>query len=213
MDFITVFIIGLVIYSLIKNVKKRFESRNPMSGREIFTGGDSLTQIKEMLKQYKEIQNPEQAWELEQKIKYGRRPAGLSTEKKAGVERVWAETAVSGTEGTSGSEGTQGSEGTFGYEGTWGIEGTSGYEGAQGTEGTTGSEGIPGIEGIPGNEGYWSKGIPGEGIASIKPVPPKEAVGFFDPDFHLDEQELQKGIIWAEVLGLPRALRPYRTRR
>lgn len=214
MDFVTVIIIGLVIYSLIKKVRKRIQPRNPVSGREIFTGGDSLNQLKEMLKQYKEIQNSKQVWDFEQKIKYSKRPTGVNIDEKAGVEGVWAETAASVTEGTSGSEGTQGNEGIAGYEGIQGIEGTSGYEGTQGTEGTSGSEGIPGIEGITGNEGYWSKGIPGEGIDSLKPVPPKEAVfGFFDPDFHPNEQELLQGIIWAEVLGRPRALNPFRSTR
>lgn len=200
MDFITVIVIGLVIYSLIKKVKNRIGPGSTISGRE--TGSDSITLLKEMLRQYKEIQDPKQIWELERKINYGKRLENMSVEGEAGVEGSWAEAAVSGAEGTSGSEGTQG------------IEGTSGYEGTQGIEGTAGTEGTLGREGTPGYEGYWSKGIPGERIPVLIPIPQKEAVfGFFDSDFHPNEQELLQGIIWAEVLGPPRALRPFRSTR
>jgi hypothetical protein len=197
MDFITVIIIGLVIYSLIKKVKKRIQPGNTISGGEIFTGRDSITFLKEMLKQYKEIQDPKQIWELERKIKYGKRPENMNAEGAAAVEGVWAEAAASGTEGTSGGEGTQGIEGTSDYEGTQGIEGTSGYEGAQGIEGISGYESTRRIERIP----------------DIAYTPQREAAyGFLKYDFHPNEQELLQGVIWAEVLGRPRALRPYRSR-
>ncbi|MDD2235028.1 MAG: hypothetical protein PHZ11_08210 [Desulfitobacteriaceae bacterium] len=221
MDFITVVVIGLVIYSLIKKVNKKIQPGSTISDREVFTGRDSLTLLKEMLEQYKEIQDPQQIREIERKISYGKRLKTITAEGEAGVEGVWAETAVSKVEGTSGYEGIQGIEGTSGYEGIQGIEGTSGYEGIQGIEGTSGYEGIQGIEGTSGYEGI--QGIEGtsgyEGIQGIEGTPGQRAQafevasGFLNPDFYPNKQELLQGIIWAEVLGRPRALRSFRSTR
>jgi hypothetical protein len=198
MDLITVVIIGLVIYSIIKKVKKKIQPDSPVSEREIFTGRDSLTLLREIIKQTKEFQDPKQVLELKQKISYAKRLENMSAEGEAGVERLWAEAADLGVEGISGSEGTQGIEGTLGSEGTQGIEGTSGIEGTQGIEGTSGYEGNWGI-----------KGTPGQGVQALASTPRREAVyGFLNPDFRLNEQEILQGIIWAEVLGRPRALRP-----
>jgi Collagen triple helix repeat (20 copies). len=176
MDFITVVIIGLVIYSVIKKVKKKTQPGTPVSDK----GQDSLTLLREMMKQYMEIQDPKE---------------NINPKREAGVERVWAEAAVPGAEGTSGSNGAWGIEGIAGIEGSQGIEGTWGDEGTQGIEGTSSYESVRRIETIPS-------------------TPQREAVsGFFNPDFHPNEQELLQGIIWAEVLGRPRAVRPFRSTR
>jgi hypothetical protein len=179
MDLITVVIIGLVIYSIIKKVKKKIQPDSPVSEREIFTGRDSLTLLREIMKQPKEFQDLKQVLELKQKISYGQRLENMSAEGEAEVERLWAEAAALGIEGTPGIEGTQGIEGTPGIEGSWGLKGT-----------------------------------PGQGVQALAYMPRSEAVyGFLKPDFQLNEQELLQGIIWAEVLERPRALRPFRSTR
>lgn len=194
MDFITVVIIGLVIYSVIKKVKKKTQPGTPVSDKEIF-GQDPRTLFREIMKQYKEIQDPEQVSELNQRTSYGKRPENMNPKREAGVEGVWAEAAVPGAEGTSGSNGA------------WGIEGIAGIEGSQGIEGTWGDEGTQGIE---GTSSYKSV----RRIETIPSTPQREAVsGFFNPNFHPNEQELLQGIIWAEVLGRPRAVRPFRSTR
>lgn len=72
------------------------------------------------------------------------------------------------------------------------------------TEGMQGDEGRPGVEGTPGTEGsprYAS--VSGE-LAETAPRP-KEAA----PTVQVDNQALMQGVIWAEVLGKPRALKPF----
>lgn len=84
-------------------------------------------------------------------------------------------------------------------------------EGAS-TEGMQGDEGRPGIEGTPGTEGSSRYGTgyaaASGGLAEAAPRPPEAAPAA--PAVPLDSQALRQGVIWAEVLGRPRALKPFR---
>ncbi|ODA42660.1 hypothetical protein [Desulfosporosinus sp. BG] len=84
------------------------------------------------------------------------------------------------------------------------TEGTQGIEGTQGTEGTQGIEGTSDYVGILGLEAYKStEEIPREEVA-------KEPLGLRGIELSLTERELVQGVIWAEILGKPRSLRPFR---
>lgn len=92
---------------------------------------------------------------------------------------------------------------SYGREGSEKVEGFS-------TEGTWGTEGTAGVEGSVGSEGMWggkeSLGKP-EGKprdASAKPVEQEKPV--FPA---VSDNPLVQGIIWAEVLGKPRAYNKY----
>lgn len=107
----------------------------------------------------------------------------------------------------SGSEGSEG----FGSEGYTSTEGTSGTEGTGGTEGTPGTEGTWGTEGTYGSEG--SSGS--KEISTFKDTlePSPKAVRTKKPEQQenpmslprITEDSLMQGVIWAEVLGKPRA--------
>lgn len=122
-----------------------------------------------------------------------------------------------GTEGTQGVEGTRGTEGTQGVEGTWGTEGTQGVEGTWGTEGTQGVEGTWGTEGTQGVEG--TSEYRGTGGIEVCPPDTERETGEKIPrvaqkqsgfGFPTTENQLVQGIVWAEILGKPRALHPFR---
>ena len=80
----------------------------------------------------------------------------------------------------SGSEGYISQEGTSGTEGTWGTEGTPG------TEGTLGSDTLK---------------LSPEDAPTKKPEEQKNPMR--SPS--ITEESLMQGVIWAEVLGKPRA--------
>ncbi|TWH56257.1 hypothetical protein DesLBE_0452 [Desulfitobacterium sp. LBE] len=105
-----------------------------------------------------------------------------------------------------GREGSERVEG-FSTEGTWGTEGTAGVEGSVGSEGMWGSEGSFDRESaFSGKTGKESLGKP-EGkprYASAKPVEQEKPV--FPA---VSDNPLVQGIIWAEVLGKPRAYNKY----
>lgn len=95
-------------------------------------------------------------------------------------------------------------EGTQGVEGIQGVEGTQGTEGTQGVEGTQGTEGTSEYVGILGLEAYKSAiETPGEGM-NMNPS------GLSGVQVSLTEKELVQGVMWAEILGKPRAMRPFR---
>lgn len=83
-------------------------------------------------------------------------------------------------------------------EGTQGIEGTQGVEGTQGTEGTSEYVGILGLEAYKSTEE-----TPSEEMA-------RNSSGLSNVHLSLTERELVQGVMWAEILGKPRAMRPFR---
>lgn len=108
-----------------------------------------------------------------------------------------------------------------GREGVWGDEGRPVMDASPSSEGTMGVEGLQGAEGTAGREGTYgiSTGIPGSsrGGGGPKDVSiPKGAnavmsgVGEKEIPVTLSQAQLVQGIIWAEVLGRPRALRRFR---
>jgi hypothetical protein len=128
---------------------------------------------------------------------------GYGSEGYPGTEGLGTE-GQSGVEGSSGSEGVWGTEGTFGTEGTYGSEGTYGNEGTPGVEGAYRTYRNPPVKGPQNNEILNKKETP--------PVSPKKG--------RVTEQKKQanlagiptttqdpiiQGVIWAEVLGKPRA--------
>ncbi len=99
------------------------------------------------------------------------------------------------------SYGREGSErvDSFSAEGSWGMEGTAGVEGSAGREGMLGST-------FSGGIGQESLGKPERkpGNASSKPI------GQERPVFPaVSDNPLVQGIVWAEVLGKPRAYNKY----
>lgn len=195
--FIVNAIIVLLIFSFIK--KKIFSSKDPRSAA-----------LREMLQQWRESLDPEK----DQVLRSGQNPdrtnpaltrGSRGPAKIAGLpEYAWPVEI----EGTAGIEGTEGIEGTAETEGTAGVEGSASSEGTTGSEGSADIEGTAGIEGTQGREG---KLVSKETQERALPAPGEAAAGFFAPDFKIDEQELRQGVIWAEVLGRPRALRPFRS--
>jgi len=111
----------------------------------------------------------------------------------------YAKTEGFGTEGISGSEGSQDNEGVWGTEGTFGSEGTIGAEGYHepernfATEESPKSKDIPNLVGLP-------KPNPKE-VQSREPKQQESLTRF--PG--ITEDSLMQGVIWAEVLGKPRA--------
>lgn len=111
-------------------------------------------------------------------------------------------------------------EAAKGQEGEWGDEGRPDEEeGAMGVEGMMGSEGTPGIEGTASSEGLSLERISMEqgAVFGINQPPvlngkenPKVPIGNGNDGFPVTENVLMQGVIWAEILGKPRALRPYR---
>ena len=83
-------------------------------------------------------------------------------------------------------------------EGIQGIEGTPGIEGTQGIEGTSEYVGILGLEAYKSSEE-----TPREEMARN----PLDLSGIH---LSLTERELVQGVMWSEILGKPRALRPFR---
>jgi len=77
------------------------------------------------------------------------------------------------------------------------VEGTQGIEGIPGTEGTTE------YVGILGAEAYKSTEIPSERMVS-------NASALSGIQLSLTERELVQGVIWAQILGKPRAMHPFR---
>lgn len=107
-------------------------------------------------------------------------------------------------------------ERTFWSEGTTGIEGTSGVEGSSGVEGTSGIEGVSGTEGTPGSEG--TVGVEGSNTKSLRQSSERRLIPSRteDSQYFLDltEENLIHGMIWAQVLGKPRArIKQYRHNR
>ncbi|HEY8910878.1 MAG TPA: hypothetical protein VIM51_11455 [Desulfosporosinus sp.] len=77
-------------------------------------------------------------------------------------------------------------------------------EGTQGVEGTQGIEGTSEYVGILGEEGYKST------KASISGDMVRNPSDLSDVHLSLTERELVQGVMWAEILGKPRAMRPFR---
>ncbi|GAB6153377.1 hypothetical protein JCM17380_21270 [Desulfosporosinus burensis] len=77
-------------------------------------------------------------------------------------------------------------EGTQGIEGTQGVEGTSDYVGILGSKAYKNAEETPSEE--------WTRNPTGLCGASLA----------------LTKRELVQGVMWAEILGKPRAMRPFR---
>ena len=101
---------------------------------------------------------------------------------------------------SAGRDGYAGTEG-FGTEGTFGHEGSIDAEGAWGIEGTIGSEGTIGVEGYYGpNFGGPNEPIPQE-VQTSKQKQQEDLTRF--P--RITEDSLMQGVIWAEILGKPRA--------
>lgn len=69
--------------------------------------------------------------------------------------------------------------------------------------GTAGTQGASGYVGIIGAEAYKSKETPSEGTVQN----PFESSGI---QLSLTEKEVVQGVMWAEILGKPRAMRPFR---
>lgn len=105
---------------------------------------------------------------------------------------------------TSQSYGGEGSERVEGFstEGTWGTEGTAGVEGSAGREGMLGT--------FSGEIGQEPSGKPQRkpGNTSSKPIEQGRPVF---PS--VSENPFVQGIIWAEVLGKPRAYNKYANNR
>ncbi len=84
------------------------------------------------------------------------------------------------------------------------TEGTQGMEGTQGSEGTQGTEGTSDYVGILGAEAYKStEETPGTKMGMNPP-------SLRDFQLSLTQNELVQGVMWAEILGKPRAMHPYR---
>ncbi|MEL1136494.1 hypothetical protein AAC978_15075 [Desulfitobacterium sp. THU1] len=111
------------------------------------------------------------------------------------------------SEGTSGTEGygTEGrpSEDYLSAEGSWGVEGTSGNEGSTSREGALGNEGTSGREGNLGVAGAKKPQLELVGKQISNVGYPQQQAGFAFPSQAVNP--LIQGVIWAEVLGKPRA--------
>lgn len=104
-----------------------------------------------------------------------------------------------------------------GYEGEWGDEGrptnmrpAMSDEGSIGVEGSVGTEGIAGTEGSAGTEGIFvpQKKLSTKEKANLRTVSSAAATGVWDNE--LSMKDLVRGVIWSEVLGRPRAMKPHR---
>ena len=97
-----------------------------------------------------------------------------------------------------GREGSEGIEGSIGLEGSAGLEGISGSEGRFGTEGTLGKEGSFGTE--------------GRDLKAMGPATSEDKTETLKEQFenrpllpNLSGGNLAEGVIWAEILGKPKA--------
>ena len=81
-------------------------------------------------------------------------------------------------------------------EASW-MDNSSETEGTAGIEGTDGVEGTAGVEGPAGSEGTFNPTLTSE----IKPLQLEEPPSY--PD--LAEKNLAEAVIWAEILGKPKA--------
>ena len=107
-----------------------------------------------------------------------------------------------GREGLEGSEGYS-TEGTWGSEGTWGTEGIGGSEGSESWEGTLGNEGTSGLESRLSTQ--KGKGMLGKPDAK-QGIPAPQLTHQQRPVLPvISESPLVQGVIWAEILGKPRA--------
>jgi len=87
------------------------------------------------------------------------------------------------------------------------TEGTQGIEGTQGTEGTQGNEGTSDYVGILGADAYKSIDVvPSEEMSRNRSE--QGIMGSFR--LPVAERDLVQGVMWAEILGKPRAMHPYR---
>lgn len=95
-----------------------------------------------------------------------------------------------------------------GFEETMDLKETRDYyvetEGTQGIEGTQGTEGTSEYIGILGLEAYKSTEETPRGEMARNPL------GLSGVQLSLTERELVQGVMWAEILGKPRGLRPFR---
>lgn len=102
-----------------------------------------------------------------------------------------------------------------GQEGAWGDEGRPVVDASPSSEGIMGTEGTQGVEGTVGTEGdstESSRTRKSNGVSMGKAVDRdtrdiREESGL---SVSLAERDLIQGIVWAEVLGKPRALRRFR---
>lgn len=101
---------------------------------------------------------------------------------------------------TSQSYGGEGSERVdrFSTEGSWGTEGTAGVEGSTGREGM--------LSTFSGEIGQGSSGKPQRKPGNTSSQPIEQARPVFPS---VSENPLVQGIVWAEVLGKPRAHNKY----
>ena len=79
------------------------------------------------------------------------------------------------------------------------TEGAQGTEGTQGTNETNNHVGILGAGAYSSTEEAPQQKVPGIPQTTMAPI-----------RFSLTERELVQGVMWAEILGKPRALRPFR---
>ncbi len=101
-----------------------------------------------------------------------------------------------------------------GQEGVWGDEGRPVMDASPGSEGMMGTEGSEGVEGTPGSEGVsvdsGKAGTSGgDAFAEAKHNGQRSSADELSLSIGLSEGELVQGIIWAEILGKPRALRRF----
>lgn len=182
MSFFTVVIIIWAIYQLIVSVMKKKGTQQTLGK---LSNSIKLPDGRLMREVIQGTSRGTWGEQLKQALENGPYQAGsLQSTKPKGFEET--KDYYIETEGTEGFEGTQGVEGTQGTEGTQGIEGTSEYVG------------------ILGLEAYKSaEETPSEEIANNPP-------GLSGLQLSLTERELVQGVMWSEILGKPRAMRPFR---
>jgi len=119
--------------------------------------------------------------------------------------------------------GPQSARKSQGMEGYQGIEGTQGVEGIQGVEGTEGVEGTPRWESardvvriqstknlMAAAERTLRQAGKTESLAEYRTVGKTSTAAF--KGLAVDAQALRDAVIWSEIIGKPRALRPFRSR-
>lgn len=183
MDFFTVIVIGFAIYSFIGKIKRKNQSGSTIPGK--------LTSIGEMLSgrdtkstSFREILNQ---WVESQN------PKRILEQFPERNFSSLNDDPDLGTEESTQSSLYGGSLGGVSTEGEPGVEGLSGVEGTSLT-GTT--------------ENYQDSKASLPPDVGVLRQPSPLNLGLL-----LTERELMQGIVWAEVLGRPRALRPFRTSR
>lgn len=181
MSLFTVVIIIWVIYQLVAAVlKKKGLQQSPGKFSDSFKLPDG-SNIRDAIQG---IQGGTWREQLKQAMQTGTLQSTLPIESKE-TEGYYVET-----------EGTQGIEGSQGIEGIQGTEGSQGIEGIQGTEGTSDYVGILGLDAYKSTDE-----TPGEEIA-------RNPIGL--SGVSVTERELVLAVIWAEILGKPRAMHPFR---